>query len=193
MAPRSTKSGSLGKGMVDEGHGGAGVVTLSFDSASRMRSPVSTCCVVWCSTKISLFPSIFPNARFTSSSLARLFNAFKARSSFEAPSDGRTLDRAIYISNTCLKVSSTTAFRAFVTSSEKRPHSAWDWMCLSVAVNKGKRIDRERSDSGTSEDLEVKSCNREKTSMVSSTREAIEATSPMAAAASAMGLTQTLT
>ncbi len=188
MAPRSTKSGSRPNGMVDEGHGGVGGVTLSFDSASRMRSPVSTCRVVWCSTKISLFPYIFSNARCTLSSLARLFNAFNARSSFEAPPDGRTLDRDICISDTCLEVSSTTAFRAFVTSSGKRPSSAWDWMCWSVAVNKGKRVDRERNDSGTSEDLEVKSCSRETTLALRSTSEAIEATSPTMAAASAMAV-----
>ena len=95
--------------------------------------------------------------------------------------------------NTCLEVSSTITFRAFVKSSRKRPYSAWDWICLSVAVNEGKRVDKERNDSGTSEDLEVNSCSREKTLAVSSTREAIKATSPMTAAASAMVLTRMIT
>ena len=189
MSPRLTKSRSRPNGMFDEGHGSVGGVTLSFDSASRMRSPVSTCRVVWCSTKISLFPYIFSNARCNLSCLAKLFNAFNARSSFEAPSDGRTLDRDICISDTCLEVSSTTAFKAFVTSSEKRPSSAWDRMCWSVAVNNGKRVDRERNDSGTSEHLEVNSCSRETTLAVSSTREPMEATSPMTAAALAMVVT----
>ncbi len=186
MAPRSTKSGSRPNGMVDEGHGSVGGITLSFDSASRMRSPVSTSRVVWYSTKLLLFSYIFSNARRTLSSWARLFNAFNARSSFEAPSDGRMLDRDVCISDTCLEVSSITTFRAFFKLSGKRLYSAWNWMCLSVAVNKGKRVDRERNDSGTSEDLEVNSCSRETTLAVSSTRVAIEATSPMTAAASAM-------
>lgn len=174
--------------MLDEGSRSVAGVTLSFDSASRIRLPVSTCRLVWCSTKISLFPYIFSNARCTLSSLARLFNTFKARSSFEALSDGRTLDRDIYISDTCLEVSSTTTFRAFATLSGKRPSSAWSWICWSVAVDKGKRVYRERNNSGTSEDLEINSWSRETILAVSLIREAIEATSPITVAASAMAV-----
>ena len=87
-----------------------------------------------------------------------------------------------------MDVSSTTTFRAFVISFGKRLSSAWDWMCLSVAVNKGKRIDKERNDLGTFEDLEVNLCSREKTLAVTSIREVIEATSPMTAAASAIAV-----
>ncbi len=47
-------------------------------------------------------------------------------------------------------------------------------------------MERERKDSETSEDLEVNSCSRETTLAVSSTKEAIGATSPMTAAASAI-------
>jgi len=61
-------------------------------------------------------------------------------------------------------------------------------MCWSVVVNKGKRVDRERNDSRTSKDLEVKSCSRETTLALRSTSEAIEATSSTMAAALAMAM-----
>ena len=164
----------------------AGGATLILDNSSRMRSPVSLCRVVWCNTRRSLFLYILSKACCTLSSLARLFNAFNARSSFEVPSDGRTLDRQIRTVDTCSEVLSTTASRAFVTSLGRRPASAWDWMYERVAVSKGNRIHRERNDSGMSEDLETNSCSRETTLELRSTREAIEATSPTIAAASAM-------
>jgi hypothetical protein len=46
--------------VLDPGHtpndfGDAGGATVNFDSCAKMRSPTSTCRVVWCNTRISLF------------------------------------------------------------------------------------------------------------------------------------------
>ena len=70
-------------------------------------------------TSISLFPCIHSNACFTLSSLARLFSAFSARSSFEAVSDGRIFDRDVCTIDICLEVLSTTAPKALVTSDDE--------------------------------------------------------------------------
>ena len=88
--------------------------------------------------------------------------------------------------NTCSDVLSTTAMKAFITSSRSWRVYARDLMWLRVVVNKGNWVYKERNDWGTSENLKAKSRCRERTLVLRSTSEAIEATSPMMAIPSAM-------
>ena len=104
------------------------------------------------------------------------------KSPTDLPKREELRQRSLHIGqDTCLEVSSMTAYKTFVTSSGKRPASAWDWAYWSVAVNRDGRVDRERNYSGTVGDLEVKSWSQETILALRSTREAMEATSPTTA------------
>ena len=101
-----------------------GGATVNFASPSKIRSPVSTCRVVWCKLRTPILLWIFSNACCTLLSLARLFNAFTGRASLEASSEGRVFERQAWTVDICSEMLSMTVLSASATSLGRPPASA---------------------------------------------------------------------